>query len=458
MVGPGTIPDLIMESLDPLFRAKLLRPGDDGYDAARQVHNGMVDKCPALIARCRGVSDVVDAVKLGVDAGMDMSVKGGGHNVAGRAVCDGGVMIDLSPMKGIYVDRKARTVRVQPGVNWSEFNRETQLYGLATTGGVVSTTGVAGLTLGGGIGWIMGKYGMGIDNLLSVELVTATGEVLTASEQDNSELFWGLRGGGGNFGVATSFEFRLHELGPTITGGIVAYSFDQARDVLKCYRDFTQDLPDELTAFAGLIHSPDGSGTPLAAILACYCGSLEAGEAAVEPLKRFGSPAMVELGAMPYSAVNSMLDAAFPKGALNYWKSSFVSTLADDAIDTMVDQFSKCPSGMTGLVMEHFHGAATRVNPTDTAFPHRSAGYNMLVASEWLEPTESDTNIAWTRETFDTLKPFMSKSAYVNYLDDDEVGDRVKNAYGPNYDRLRKLKLRYDPDNIFHLNHNIDPA
>lgn len=458
MAGQATISDSTVEDLDPLFRARLLRPGDDGYEEARRVHNGMVDKRPALIARCTGVSDVVDVVKLGVDAGMDISIRGGGHNVAGRAVCDGGVMIDLSLMKGVHVDRNARTVRVQPGLNWGEFNRETQLHGLATTGGVVSTTGVAGLTLGGGIGWIMGKYGMAIDNLLSVELVTATGEVVTASEQENSELFWGLRGGGGNFGVATSFEFRLHELGPTVVGGIVAYPFDQARDVLKSYRDFTRDLPDELAVFAGLIHAPDGSGTPLTAILTCHCGSFQEGETAVQPLKRFGTPAMVDLGPMPYSAVNSMLDAAFPKGALNYWKSSFLPALTDDAIDIMVDRFSTCPSAMTGLVLEHFHGAATRVDPSDTAFAHRNVGYNMLVASEWLDPSESRSNIAWTRDTFNALTPFTSESAYVNYLDDDEPEDRVRKAYGPNYDRLKKLKVRYDPDNVFRLNQNIDPA
>jgi FAD/FMN-containing dehydrogenase len=458
MVNNQTISESELENFDAAFRAKLLRPGDDGYDSTRQIHNGMIDKRPALIARCAGVSDVVDAIKLGVDSGLEISVRGGGHNVGGRAVCDDGLMIDLSSMKGIYVDTQARTVRVQSGVTWGELNRETQLHGLAATGGAVSSTGVAGLTLGGGLGWLMGKYGLSIDNLLSVEIVTAAREILRASEKENSDLFWGLRGGGGNFGVATSFEFNLYDVGPTIIGGLVAYPFDQARDVLKFYRDFTSDLPQELTVFAGLIHAPDGSGTPLAAILVCHCGSQEEAEAAVEPIKAFGNPAMVQLGPMPYSMVNKMLDDGFPKGALNYWKSSFLSTLSDDAIDNMIEQFSACPSGMTGMILEHLHGAATKVRPEDTAFPHRDTGYSLLIASVWLESADTDSNIAWTRETFNILEQFMRDGSYVNYLGDDESSDRIKSAYGVNYDRLQKLKTRYDPDNVFHLNQNIAPG
>jgi len=299
MVNTQTISESALEDFDAEFRGKLVRPGDDAYDTVRQIHNGMIDKRPALIARCTGVSDVVDAIKLGVDSGLEISVRGGGHNVGGRAVCDDGLMIDLSSMKGIYVDTQARTVRAQAGVTWNELNRETQLHGLAVTGGMVSSTGVAGFTLGGGIGWLMGKYGLAIDNLLSAELVTATGEVLQASEKENSDLFWGLRGGGGNFGVATSFEFSLYDVGPTIIGGLVVYPFEQAREVLKFYRDFTADIPDELSVLGGLIHAPDGSGTPMAAILACHCGSQEEAEAAVEPIKSFGNPAMVQLGPMP---------------------------------------------------------------------------------------------------------------------------------------------------------------
>ena len=457
MANNQTISESALEGFDVGFRGKLVRPGEDAYDTVRQIHNGMIDKRPALIARCTGVSDVVDAIKLGVDTGLEISVRGGGHNVGGRAVCDDGLMIDLSNMKGIYVDPQARTVRVQAGVTWNELNRETQLHGLATTGGMVSTTGVAGLTLGGGIGWLMGKYGLAIDNLLSVELVTAAGDILQASEKENSDLFWGLRGGGSNLGVATSFEFSLYVVGPTIIGGLVAYPFDQAREVLKFYRDFTADLPDELSVLGGLVHAPDGSGTPLAAILVCHCGSLEEGEAAVEPIKAFGEPAMVQLGPMSYSSVNMMLDDGFPKGALNYWKSSFISTITDDAIDSMIAQFSACPSGMTGMIFEQLHGVATSIRPEDTAFPHRGTGYNLLIASVWLDSADNDSNIAWTRETYNILEQFMREGSYVNYLGDDETADRIKSAYGVNYDRLQELKTRYDPDNVFHLNQNIVP-
>ncbi len=458
MVNTQTISESALEDFDAGFREKLVRPGDDAYDTVRQVHNGMIDKHPALIARCTGVSDVVDAIKLGVDSGLEISVRGGGHNVSGRAVCDDGLMIDLSSMKGIYVDTQARSVRAQAGVIWNELNRETQLHGLATTGGMISTTGVAGLTLGGGLGWLMGKYGLAIDNLISVELVTAAGEVLRASEKENSDLFWGLRGGGGNLGVATSFEFNLYDVGPTIIGGLVVYPFDQAREVLKFYRDFTADIPDELCVLGGLIHAPDGSGTPMAAILAGHCGSEKEGEAAVESIKAFGEPAMVQLGPISYSAVNMMLDDGFPKGALNYWKSSFLSALTDEVIDSMIAQFSACPSGMTGMILEHIHGVASGIRPEDTAFPHRATGYNLLIASEWLESADTDSNIEWTRETYNILEQFMSDGSYVNYLGDDETDDRVKSAYGVNYDRLQKLKTRYDPDNVFHLNQNIVPG
>jgi FAD/FMN-containing dehydrogenase len=320
-----------------------------------------VDKRPALIARCLGPADVVDAIKLTRKLGLEVAVRGGGHNVAGRATIDGGVMIDLAPMKGIHVDPKNRTVRVQGGAIWAELNRKTQLHGLAVTGGVVSSTGIAGLTLGGGLGWLMGKHGLALDNLRSVELVTAQGEVVSASKEEETDLFWAVRGGGGNFGVATSFEYQLHPVGPMVTGGLIAYPFDRARDLLRFFRDSTQSLPDEHTIVGGLIHAPDGSGTKLAVIVTCYCGSPAAGAKAMQPFKRFGSPAMDTLGAMPYCQVNSMLDAAYPRGALNYWKSSFLSQLSDDAIDTMIECFARCPTTMGQLIMEHVHGAACRV-------------------------------------------------------------------------------------------------
>ena len=456
MTSVPSVADAVIE-LASKFSGQLLQPTDTGYEEARKVHNGLVNKRPASIARCRGVADVVDAVALARKVNLEVAVRGGGHNVAGRATVDGGLMIDLLPMKGIHVDPSARTARAQGGVTWSELNRETQLHGLAVTGGVVSSTGIAGLTLGGGIGWLMGKYGLALDNLRSVELVTADGRVLRASKDGEADLFWAVRGGGGNFGVATSFEYQLHPVGPTITGGMVAHPFDRARDVLRFFRDFTASLPDEFMVVAGLIHAPDGSGTKLAAMVTCHCGSLAAGETAVRPLKQFGSPVMDAIGPVPYCQLNGMLDAAYPKGALNYWKSSFLAQMSDDAIDTMIECFARCPTPMGQLLLEHFHGAVTRVGVSDTAFPHRAAGYNLVVLSEWMASADTDRCIAWARETYAAMEPFVASARYVNYLGDDETGDATAAAYGPNYRRLQELKKKYDPSNFFHMNQNIRP-
>ena len=457
MMSAPSVADAARE-LAGTFSGQLLQPGDAGYEEARRVHNGLVDKRPALIARCRGVADVVDSVKLGRKLGLEVAVRGGGHNVAGRATVDNGLMIDLAPMKGIHIDSNRKTVRAQGGVTWAELNRETQLHGLAVTGGVVSTTGIGGLTLGGGLGWLMSKYALALDNLLCVGLVTAAGEVLQPSPDEHSDLFWALRGGGGNFGVATSFEYQLHPVGPTVTGGVIAHPIEHARDVLKFFRYRTASLPDEHTLFAGLIHAPDGSGAKLAGMVTCHCGSLAAGEEAMRPLKGFGSPVLDALGPMPYCQLNGMLDAAYPKGALNYWKSSFLAQLSDDAIDTMVESFARCPSPMCQLLIEHFHGAATRVGVGDTAFPLRANGYNFLVLCQWAEPEISDRCIAWARQTYTDMAPFFASARYVNYLDDDDVGDPVAAAYGPNYRRLQQLKTKYDPDNFFHMNQNIRPS
>jgi FAD/FMN-containing dehydrogenase len=439
------------------FRGQLLRAGDAGYDDARKVHNGLIDKRPALIARCHGLADIVDAVKMAREQQLEVAVRGGGHNVAGRATVDGGLMIDLSPMKGIHVDRKAGIARAQPGLTWNEFNRETQVHGLATTGGVVSTTGIAGLTVGGGFGWLMGKHGLALDNLLAIELVLADGRIVTASADDTPDLFWAVRGGGGNFGVASSFEFRAHPVGPIVTGGLVAHPFTAAADVLRFYRDVTASVPDELTVFAGLIHAPDGSGTKLAAMVVCHSGLLDAGEKAVQPIKKFGVPILDTIGPMSYSQVNSMLDAAYPRGALNYWKSNFLSALSDEAIRTMIDCFAKCPTPMGQLLLEHFHGAVTRVGVTATAFPHRAPGYNLLVLSEWLDPKDTQVCTAWARDSYTALQRFMGSGRYVNYLGDDEPSDAVAAAYGPNYRRLQQMKAKYDPENFFRLNQNIRP-
>ena len=442
------------------FSGELLQPTDSGYEEARKVHNGFVDKRPTLIARCSGTADVVDAVNLARERGLEVSIRGGGHNVAGRAVVDDGLMIDLSLMKGIQVDPKGQTVGAQGGVTWGEFDRETQLHGLATTGGIVTSTGIAGLTLGGGLGWLMGRYGLVIDNLLSVDLVAADGRVLKVSEGEHSDLFWGLRGGGGNFGVATSFEYRLHPVGPVMTGGLVVHTFDDARDLLRFYRDVIGAVPDELTVYAALTPSPDGSGTKVAALAACHCGPASDGEVALRPIKDFGSPVMDVIGPMPYCQINGMLDMGYPRGALNYWKSRFLAEFTDEAIDTMVECFADYSGGMhgAGVFLEHVHGAATRLSVDATAFPHRDDALSLLIVSEWENTADSDRLIAWARDTYARMEPFMATGGYMNYLDHDEVEGAVAAAYGPNYQRLRELKSKYDPTNLFHMNQNILPS
>jgi FAD/FMN-containing dehydrogenase len=438
------------------FCGQLLQPTDAGYDAARRIHNGLIDKHPFLIARCRNVADVVDAVNFAREHAVEVAVCGGGHNVAGRAAIDDGLMIDLSSMKGIHVDPNTRTARAQGGVTWGEYNRETQLHGLASTGGAVSTTGIGGLTLGGGWGYLHGKYGLAVDNLRSVQLVLADGRIVTASADDNVDLFWAVRGGGGNFGIAASLEFNLHSVGPTIVGGIVMHPFAAARDALRLYREVADSAPDELTSFAGLLHGPDGS--KMAAIIPCYCGPLSSGDGIVKDLKTFGPPVVDTVGPMPYATINQFLDPGFPRGALNYWKSSFLAAMSDDVIDTMIDCYARVPSTMSAIAVERWQGAATRVSVGDTAFPHRAAGYNILVLSQWTNPADTERNIAWTRESYAAMRPFIASGRYVNYLDDDEAGDPAAEAYGPNYARLRELKTRFDPTNFFHMNQNIRPA
>jgi FAD/FMN-containing dehydrogenase len=440
------------------FGGELLQPGDPGYDEARRVHNGLIDKRPALIARCKGTADIVDAIGLARKLGLEVAVRGGGHNVAGRATVEGGLMIDLAPMKGIRVDPMARTAWAQGGVTWRELNRETQLHGLAATGGVVSTTGIAGLTLGGGLGWLMGKHGLALDNLRSAEIVTAEGKILKASAEENADLFWAVRGGGGNFGIAASLEYRLHSVGPTITGGIIAYPFAQAREVLHFFRTITQSLPDEMMAVAGLIHAPDGSGTKLAAIVVAHFGPPDQAAAAVKPIQQFGTPAVNAIGPISYCQLNSMLDGAYPRGALNYWKSSFLSGLSDEAIERLIDSFAKCPTPMGQLLLEHFHGAVSRVPIDATAFPHRVEGCNLVILGEWMDPETTGKCTEWVRETYATMGRFLSGGRYVNYMGDDEPGDPSAAAYGSNYPRLQQIKRKYDPENVFHMNMNIRPA
>jgi FAD/FMN-containing dehydrogenase len=360
-------------------------------------------------------------------------------------------------MRGIHVDAKARTCRAQGGVLWKELNRETQLHGLATTGGVVSTTGIAGLTLGGGLGWLMPKYGLALDNLRAAEMVMADGRVLRASADENADLFWAIRGGGGNFGIAASLEFTLHPVGPIIAGGLVAHPLQKGADALRFFRDTCAKAPDELMLAAGLLSAPDGSGAKLVGIVAAHCGALADGEKTVAPIKAFGPPVMDAMGPLPYSVQNTLLDGAFPRGALNYWKAQFLADLNDAAIRTLIERFEACPSPLSQIILEHFHGKATRIGVSDTACAMRVNGFNLVVISQWTDAATNERHIAWCRDTFAAMQPHFQPTRYVNYLEADAAGDPAADAYGPNYARLRELKTKYDPDNFFHTNVNIRP-
>lgn len=445
-----------LETLSGGLSGSLLRPGDDGYDEARRVHNGLVDRRPALIVRCRSAADVAGAIGFAREAGAELCVRGGGHNVAGRAVADGAVMIDLAEMKRVEVDPEARTIRADGGVTWAELNAAAAEHGLAVTGGAVSTTGIAGLTLGGGLGWLMAKYGLASDNVLAVQLVTAAGEVLEVTADSHPDLFWALRGGGGNFGVATQFTYRLHPL-TTVTGGLIVHPIDAAPALLRYYRDAVADLPDDLTVFAALVHAPDGSGAKLTGFAVCHTGSSEEAARDLEPFLTWGSPVMTEVGPMPYPVMNTLLDGGFPAGSLNYWLSSFTKGLPDGLIDAMAERFATVPSPMSVILLEHFHGAVTRIGVTDTAVPHREQGWNLLIPSVWMNPADTDENIRWTKDTHAAFAEHLVERRWLNYLGDDQGADAVRAAYGPNHDRLVEVKRRYDPDNVFHLNHNIVP-
>ena len=446
----------LLDRLDGRFAGTVLSAEDAGYDEARAVHNGLIDRRPTVIARARTTSDVASALDAARYAGLEVSVQGGGHNVAGRAVTEGGVMIDLAEMTSITVDPERALITAGGGVRWSELNEAAGGYGLAVTGGAVSTTGIAGLTLGGGLGWLMSKYGLAADNLQRVELVTAAGEVLQVDADRHPDLFWALRGGGGNFGIATSLTYRLHPL-TTVTGGLIAHPIHAAPELLRFYRDAVADASDDLTVFAGLVHAPDGSGTKLAALVVCHAGEPEQADRELAPLRAFGSPLVEQVARMPYPQMNTLLDDGYPDGALNYWLSSFTGGLTDELIETAVEQFKAVPSSMSAILFEHFHGAVTRVAPTDTAVPHRTPGWNLLIPSVWIDPARTDANIRWTREAFAALRPGFAPGRWLNYLGDDQAEDAIRAAYGPNYQRLREIKRRYDPDNVFHLNHNIVP-
>jgi FAD/FMN-containing dehydrogenase len=454
------------DELDGSFRGELLLPTSPGYDTARRIWNGAIDRRPACIARCTGVADVVAAVRFARERDLVVAVRSGGHGVGGHAVCDDGLMIDLSPMKGITVDPQARTARAQAGVLWGELDRETQLFGLATVGGIVTHTGIAGLTLGGGIGWLMRKYGAAVDNLVSVELVTADGELVTASESVNPDLFWGVRGGGGNFGIVTSFEYRLHPVGPTVLAGPIFHAFEDASQVLRFYREFAAAAPDELTTIFELtVAQPlpflpaEVHGRPIVMVGACYAGRPDDGIDVVRPLKEFGSPIADLLEPKPYLALQSMFDPFVPHGWHRYWKAVELPPLTDEAIDTLVEHSSAVTSPRSYCIVLQLGGALNRVGAEDTAYGQRDAAHNVAINAVWTEDDpEPERHIAWARDFFDALQPHARGRVYVNFLGD-EGQDRVRAAYGErNYERLARLKRVYDPTNFFRLNQNIQPG
>jgi len=440
------------KTLRESLRGRSFCPGEPGYDTSRTIHNAGIDRRPTIIARCAGAADVIVCVRFAREHDLLVSVRGGGHSIAGKAVADGGLMIDLSGMKGIRVDPVGRTVRAEPGLVLGEFDRETQAFGLATTMGVVSRTGIAGLTLGGGLGWLLRKYGLACDNLISADVVTADGRLLTANATQNDDLFWGLRGGG-NFGVVTSLEYMLHEVGP-VFGGAVFHPVGKAREVLQLYREFTSSAPDELTMQIATMTLPNVG--QVAGIAACYCGPVAVGEKLLKPLQTFGPPIVDLLAPMPYIQLQSMLDPFFPPGRYAYTKSNFLKDLSPEAVDAFA-AYANAPSPYTSGVLEQLGGAFSRVPSAGTAFAHRTYPYNFSIWSNWVNPSDSETNIRWSREFWEAMRPFMGKGAYVNYLED-EADPEAREAYGPNYKTLTALKNKYDPNNFFRMNHNIRPT
>jgi FAD/FMN-containing dehydrogenase len=447
------------------LRGALLRPGDDSYDATRKVFNAMIDKRPALIARCTGVADVVNAVHFARAHHMLVAVRGGGHHPAGHSVCEGGLVIDLSPMKGIRVDPIRQTVHAQGGVTWGEFDRETAAFGLATTGGMISTTGIAGLTLGGGEGWLCRKYGLSCDNLLSVDVVTADGTFLTANASEHADLFWGLRGGGGNFGIITSFEYRLHPVAQVL-GGWIVYPLAQAKSLLTFLRDYLPTSPDGLTALIILMTAPadpmlppDVHNTVIVVPVVCFTGPLHEGEKVLQPLRTFGTPAVDLIGPMPYTALQTMFDAWEPPGLHHYWKSAYVQDLSEGAIDVMIERAATMTSPLSHLHVMQLGGAVSRVGEEDTAFSHRETPYECYVLSTWANPEEADRHIEWGRHTWSALQAFSSGAGYLNRNSDEEEQTRLRMAYGASkYEQLVALKNTYDPTNVFRVNHNIKPT
>ena len=445
---------LDIKSFRSVFQGQVFEPADAGYNQARQIWNASVSKHPRMIARCSGIADVIAAVNFGRANKLLTAVRGGGHNVGGRALCDDGLVIDLSGMKSVFVDAASRRVRVQGGATLGDLDRETHVFGLAVPSGIVSKTGIGGLTLGGGVGWLIRKYGMSIDNLLSAQVVTADGKVLTASASENDDLFWALRGGGGNFGVVTSFEFQAHPLA-TVMGGLLLYPREMAMDVIRNFRDYMTSAPDELTAYAALLHGPDGS--PLVAVIPCYCGDLAEGERVLQPLRKFGSPIVDGVQAIPLPAMQSLLGPSFPDGNQNYWKSTLQRELSDDAIRAIVEHANQLHSPLSFVVLEYYGGAASRVPNDATAFPHRNLPWDILFIAQWTDLAQTNLHREWARSGEERLRPFSANAHLLSALDV-EAEDVIKTAFGANLPRLAAIKQKYDPANFFRVNQNIHPG
>ena len=448
------MPSLDLQPLRATFRGEIFTPSDSGYDAARQIWNASIDKRPAVIARCSGVADIVTAMNFARDKNLLTAIRGGGHNVGGRALCDDGLVINLSGMRAVHVDAATKKVRVQGGATLGDMDSETHAFGLAVPSGIIPKTGIAGLTLGGGVGWLIRKYGMTVDNLLSAQIVLADGKVVTASASDNPDLFWALRGGGGNFGVVASFEFQASPV-HTVLGGMIIYPRDAATDVLRHYRDFMTTAPDELTAYAGLLHAPDGA--PITAIIAAYCGDIQNGERALQPLRKFGAPVADLIQPMPFPVLQSMLAPGFPDGNQNYWKSTLLPEVPDDAIRAIVSQGNAMKSPLSALVIENYGGAAARVPKDATAYPHRDLPWDVLFIAQWTNPAETSIHRDWARDGEENLRPFGANAHLLGALDV-ESDDVVSTAFGQNLPRLAAVKKRYDPANFFRVNQNIKPA
>jgi FAD/FMN-containing dehydrogenase len=456
----------VIEEFRSHLRGPLLTAEDPDYDEARAVRNGLIDRRPALIARCSGTADVVACVNFAREHGLLLSVRGGAHNVAGNAVNDGGLVVDLTNMRGVYVDPDARTVRVQGGAVWGDVDHETQLFGLAVPGGVVSSTGIGGLTIHGGYGHLRRKYGLSLDSLVSVEIVTADGQVRTASATENGELFWAVRGAGSNFGAITSFEFRLHPVGPIVQLCAPFYALEDGRQVIRAWRDFTASAPDELNPLVVLWSVPDDEHfpeelrrRPIVVTAAVYAGPVEVGERVMQPLRELATPLMDLSGPIPYTALQQAFDPFFPEGRLYYWKSIYVDDLSDEAIDTMVDAAIARPSILSDVGLWHLGGAMSQVGVEDTAYGRRDAPYLFVAEASWTDPTTNEENIAWARESLAAMQPYSKGGSYLNFPGFGEEKEAMLRAsYGPNYDRLVTVKTKYDPGNLFRMNLNIAPA